>query len=46
MPKDVEFESLLYVAQRAYERKTGSEDDVVESTAVSFETFSNQNGWK
>ena len=45
-PKDIEFESLLLIAQWAYERKTGKEDDVLDSTDVSFETFSNESGWR
>ncbi|HEV8545692.1 MAG TPA: DUF4240 domain-containing protein [Candidatus Limnocylindrales bacterium] len=46
MPKDVEFESLLYVASKAYERKTGLDDDGgLDMTDVSFETFSNEDGW-
>jgi hypothetical protein len=46
MPKDGEFESLLYVASKAYERKTGLDDDGgLDMTDVSFETFSNEDGW-
>ena len=45
MPKDAEFESLLYVASTAYERKTGLDDDGSLDSAVSFETFSNSEGW-
>jgi hypothetical protein len=45
MPKDTEFESLLYVASTAYERKTGLDDDGSLDSAVSFETFSNAEGW-
>src|SRR6186713_2003479 len=45
MPKDAEFESLLYVASTAYERKTGLDDDGSLDSAVSFETFSNAEGW-
>jgi hypothetical protein len=46
MPKNREFEALLYVASTAYERKTGldSSSELPES-AVSFETFSNEAGW-
>jgi hypothetical protein len=45
MPKDVEFESLLYVASSAYERKTGLDDDGSLDSPVSFETFANEAGW-
>jgi hypothetical protein len=45
MPRNAEFESLLYVASTAYERKTGLEWDDLEDTEVSYETFSNEGGW-
>jgi hypothetical protein len=46
MPKDNEFESLMYVASKAYERKTGLDDNGdLDMTDVSFETFSNEDGW-
>ncbi len=45
MPKDLQFESLLYVASTAYERKTGLDDEGLLDTEVSFETFSNEDGW-
>lgn len=46
MPKDAEFESLMYVASTAYERKTGLDDGgELDMTDVSFETFSNEDGW-
>ena len=45
MPKDLEFESLLYVASSAYERKTGLDDDGSLDSPVSFETFANLEGW-
>jgi hypothetical protein len=45
MPRDTEFERLLYVASAAYERKTGLDDDGSLDSAVSFETFSNAEGW-
>jgi hypothetical protein len=45
MPKEIEYESLLYVAPRAYGRQPGSEDDELPGTLVSFETFSNRDGW-
>ncbi len=44
MPEDLEFEALLYVAATAYERKTG--DDFDSDTSVSYETFSNKDGWR
>lgn len=43
MPKDLEFESLLYIALQAWEVKTGDEADLV--TDVSYETYSNRAGW-
>lgn len=43
MPKDMEFESLLYLAPNAYEQKTGKELDRI--TSVSYETYSNKAGW-
>jgi hypothetical protein len=43
MPKDMEFESLLYVAGSAFERQTGAEFDF--DPAVSYETFANEPGW-
>jgi hypothetical protein len=43
MPKDMEFEALLSVAQQAFERRTGREWDHV--SPVSYETFSNGAGW-
>ena len=45
MPKNESFESLLYVAQGAYERKTGLQWDDLDDTEVSYETFSNEDGW-
>jgi hypothetical protein len=45
MPKDAEFEALLYVAANAYERKTGLEWDDLDDTELSYETFSNEAGW-
>lgn len=44
-PKDIEFEALLGLASAAYEAKTGQECDGFD-TSVSYETFSNQAGWK
>ena len=43
MLKDMEFESLLYVAGKAWEAKTGTEFDP--DTDVSYETWSNEAGW-
>jgi len=44
MPKDMEFESLLQLASGAYELKTG--EDFEYSTGCSYESFSNQAGWR
>jgi hypothetical protein len=44
MPTQLEFESLLRLAPDAFEEKTGSEYDG--TTRVSYESFSNQEGWK
>ena len=45
MPKDMEFESLLYVARVwAHERQTG--EPLEHATRVSYETFSNRQGWE
>lgn len=44
MPKDVEFETLLYVPSMAYERKTGNEFEY--TTRLSYETYSNRTGWR
>ena len=43
MLKDMEFESILYVAGTAWEAKTGTEFDP--DTDVSYETWSNEAGW-
>lgn len=43
MPKDMEFESLLYISSTAWEAKTGEEPDF--DTEVSYETWSNEAGW-
>ncbi len=43
MPKDLEFESLLYIAPEAFEKKSGKEFDYL--PRVSFETFSNKEKW-
>ena len=43
-PKDMEFESILYVASKAYELRTGRGMD--HATRLSYETYSNLEGWK
>lgn len=43
-PKDMEFEALLYIVHAAYEKKTGLQYDGV--TKLSYETFSNEAGWR
>lgn len=43
-PKDMEFEALLEVARKAYEKKTGEEWSF--TSKLSYETFSNKAGWK
>lgn len=43
--KDMDFEALLEVAATAFERRTG-EDPEFFDTSVSYETFSNEAGWK
>ncbi len=44
MPKDLEFESLLTIAGKAYRAKTGRRFDYV--PAWSIETFANKKGWQ
>ncbi len=44
MLKDLTFESLLVIASAAYERKTGKQFVYVPSR--SYETYSNEEGWK
>lgn len=44
MPKDLDFESLLFLTHAAWERKTGDEYEGFE-TSVSYETYSNAAGW-
>lgn len=45
MPKELTFEPLLYIAEKAHRLKTGSDHyDFLPS--VSYETFSNSAGWK
>ena len=43
-PKDMEFEAILYVAQEAYERKTGQEWEY--SSPTDYESFKNVSGWQ
>ena len=44
MPKDMDFEPLLYIAEEAYEQKMNRELDY--ETGCDYETFSNYKGWK
>jgi len=44
MPKDGDFEPVLYVGRTAYERKTGLEFDYI--PPVNYETYSNLEGWR
>ena len=44
MPKNTEFESLLYLSAIAYERRTGREYDHI--PVMEYETFANEDGWK
>ncbi len=44
MPENMDFEGLLYLASDAYQLKTGKEWAYV--PVVSYETFSNERGWK
>lgn len=43
MPKDIEFEALLYAAPEAYEKKNNDEFDYV--AEYDFETLSNRENW-
>lgn len=43
MPKDMEFESLLYIAHESYKKKNNDEFDYVPE--YDFETFSNKEKW-
>ena len=43
MLKDMEFEALLDIADKAYERKTGQ--PFMHDSPLSYETFSNTAGW-
>ncbi len=44
MPPDLTFEPLLYVALKAYKRKTGK--NFIPVSAYHYETYSNKNGWQ
>ncbi len=43
MPKDLEFEAILRIATKAYERKTGRKLPL--RTKYNYETFGNKHGW-
>jgi hypothetical protein len=45
MPKEIDFEALLYLADEAYNKKLKTEGEIIE-TKLSFETFSNAEKWK
>ena len=45
MPKEMDFEALLYLADDAYNKKMKTEDKKID-TKLSFETFSNVEKWK
>lgn len=44
MSIDVTFESLLYLPQEAYEKKTG--EKMVYIPLFNYETYSNRKGWE
>jgi len=44
MPKDMDFEPLLWIAEEAHQKKTGQEFDF--QSKLGYETFSNRKGWK
>lgn len=44
MPADLTFEPLLYVALKAYKRKTGKNFSPI--SAYNYETYSNKKGWQ
>ncbi|MOA60984.1 hypothetical protein D3C78_1860140 [compost metagenome] len=44
MPKEMDFEPLLYLADEAYNKKLKTEGEFIE-TKLSFETFSNVEKW-
>jgi len=45
MPKEMDFEPLLYLADEAYNKKMKTEGGFIE-TELSFETFSNKEAWQ
>lgn len=45
MPKEMDFESLLYFADNVYNAKQNTEGQYLQ-TKLSFETFSNVNAWQ
>ncbi len=45
MPKEIDFEPLLYLANDAYNKKSKTEGEFID-TKLSFETFSNIKNWK
>jgi predicted DNA-binding WGR domain protein len=45
MPKEIDFEALLYLADNAYNKKLKTDDEFIE-TKLSFETCSNIEKWK
>ncbi|HYG38959.1 MAG TPA: DUF4240 domain-containing protein [Cytophagales bacterium] len=45
MPKEIDFEALLYLAGDAYNKKLKTEGEFI-NTKLSFETFSNAEKWK
>ena len=45
MPKEMDFEALIYLADEAYNKKLKTEGEFIE-TKLSFETFSNIEKWK
>lgn len=44
MPKDMEFEALLYVAHEAYQKKNNAEFEYI--SKYNYETFSNKEKWR
>ena len=44
MPKDIDFEALLYLAEEAYEKRMNKELEY--ETGCDYETFSNIKGWE
>ena len=44
MPKNMDFEPLLYIAEEAYEKRMNKELEY--ETGCDYETFSNYKGWK